>query len=87
MAKRKIFIDKDGNIKALCDNILENIPGIGFREINRAADVEFNNTAQVWEIIHNGQVIGSHVRRDKAIELEIQLMNAKLKNELVNGTS
>lgn len=87
MAKRKIFIDKNGNVKALCDNILENIPGIGQREINRAADVEFNNTSQLWEIIHNGEVIGSHARRDKAIELEIQLMNSKLKNELVYGPS
>lgn len=84
MAKKRIFIDSLGNVKALCDNVLENIPGLGPKEIHRAADVEFNNTLQVWEIITpDGKVIGSHSRRDKAIELEIQLMNGKLRQELV----
>jgi hypothetical protein len=85
MAKRKIFIDKDGNVKALCDNVLENIPGIGARDIQRAADVEFNNELQVWEIIRNGKVLGFHPRRDEAIKLEITLMNNMLERELTNA--
>lgn len=87
MAKRKIFINKHGDVKALCDNTLENIPGIGQREITRAADVEFNNISQMWEIIHDGEVIGTHERRDEAIKLEIQLMNAKLQSELLYGVT
>ena len=86
MAKKRIFIDKDGNAKALCDNVLENIPNLGTRQIYRAADVEFNNDTQVWEIITpDGVVIGSHPRRDEAIKLEIKLMNEKLRSELVNA--
>ncbi len=86
MAKKRIFIDPAGNVKALCDNILENIPNLGKREIKRAADVEFNNAKQVWEIITpDGFVIGEHPRRDEAIKLEIQLMNAKLRTELVGN--
>lgn len=84
MAKHKIFIDKHGNVKALCNNVLENIPKLGSREIHRAADVEFNNTSQVWEIITpDGEVLGSHERRDEAIKLEIKLMNERLRLELV----
>ena len=84
MAKKRIFIDRHGNVKALCDNVLENIPGLGPREIHRAADVEFNNTLQVWEIITpDGKVIGSHARRDEAIKLEVKLMNERIREELV----
>lgn len=83
MAKRKIFIDKDGNVKALCDNKLEYIKGLGEKEIHRAADVEYNNETQLWEIIRNGEVIGTHERRDEAIKLEIALMNDMLRNALV----
>lgn len=83
MAKRKIFIDKDGNVKALCDNKLEYIKGLGEKEIHRAADVEYNNETQLWEIIRNGEVIGTHERRDEAIKLEISLMNDMLRNDLV----
>lgn len=84
MAKKRIFIDRSGNVKALCDNVLENIPGLGPKEIYRAADVEFNNALQLWEIITpDGKVIGSHKRRDEAIKLEITLMNSRLKKELI----
>lgn len=83
MAKRKIFIDKDGNVKALCDNKLEYIKGLGEKEIHRAADVEYNNETQLWEIIRNGEVIGTHERRDEAIKLEISLMNDMMRNALV----
>ncbi len=85
MAKRRIFIDRSGNIQALCDNVLENIPGLGPKHINRAADVEYNNEKHVWEIITpDGEIIGQHERRDKAIELEIKLMNEKIHGTLAN---
>ena len=83
MAKHRIFVDKDGNVTALCDNILENIPNLGSKEIQRAADVEYNNYKQVWEIITpDGVIIGTHKRRDEAIKLEINLMNEKLRSQL-----
>ncbi len=86
MAKKRIFIDRSGDIQALCDNVLENIPGLGPKLIYRAADVEYNNEKQVWEIITpDGVVIGEHARRDKAIELEVELMNERMKNQLVNN--
>lgn len=83
MAKHKIFIDRDGNIQALCNNTLEYIPELGSKQIHRAADVEFNNTTGVWEIITpDGKVIGSHPRRADAIKLEIKLMEEHMKAQL-----
>jgi len=87
MSKRRICITKDGNVVALCDNVIENI-GIGKKEIKRAADVEFNNDRQLWEIIApGGEILGTHERRDKAIELEIQLMNAKIREQHTCGVA
>lgn len=84
MAKRKILVDRLGNVKALCDNKLEYIPGLGPKQIHRAADVEFNNTRQVWEIIvPGGEIIGEHPRRDEAIKLEISLMEKRIKETRV----
>lgn len=83
MAKHKIFIGADGNVKGLCNNTLEYIPDLGAKTINRAADVEFNNTSGVWEIITpDGEVIGSHARRPEAIKLEIQLMENRMRQQL-----
>lgn len=83
MAKHKIFVAADGNISALCNNRLEYISELGKKHIARAADVEFNNTKGVWEIITpEGEIIGSHPRRPEAIKLEIKLMEERLKASL-----
>jgi len=83
MAKHKIFISANGDVKGLCNNTLEYIPDLGTKTITRAADVEFNNTTGVWEIITpDGKVVGSHARRPEAIKLEIQLMENKMKQQL-----
>lgn len=80
MSKRRIFIKPSGNVIALCDNKLEYITDLGKKQIHRAADVEFNNDKGVWEIITpDGKVIGQNPRRDAAIELEIRLMEDRLK--------
>lgn len=81
MAKKQILLTKEGNVVALCDNIIENV-SLGVKTIKRAADVEFDNELQVWQIISpDGEVLGSHPRRDEAIKMEIQIMNAKIKKE------
>jgi hypothetical protein len=84
MAKHKVFINKDGNIRALCNNRLEYISDLGSKVITRAADVEFNNSTQVWEIITpEHEIIGTNPRRPEAIQLEIRLMEERLRSQLV----
>jgi hypothetical protein len=84
MAKRKIFINGSGDVVALCDNIIENASDLGTRTIHRVADVEFNNKTDEWEIIDckTGEILGSDKERSKAIDKEIDLMNARLENVL-----
>lgn len=88
MAKRKIFIYPNGNLRALCDNKIENNPKYGTKTIKRAADVEFNNESQVWEILTpEGEVIGSHARRADAIALEIKLVEERIRSEWIKTQS
>lgn len=93
MAKKRsrFIISADGNtIIGLCDDIMENIPDLGEKHIERAADVEFNNdpNKKVWEIIlPDGTVAGEHARRDKAIELEREVVYTRLKNEWVKEST
>jgi hypothetical protein len=90
VAKKKIFIDKAGNVIALCDNKIENCPALGDKQIHRAADVEFNNSPdkKVWEIIDtegDGSVMDTHIRRDEAIKLEVKIIEARLTEKLKAG--
>jgi hypothetical protein len=89
MAKRRIFIDKKtGNTIALVDNVIDNIACLGTKTIKRAADVEFNNSTQQWEIIApDGTVLGQHPRRDEAIKMEIQLVEAGIRQKLCQNQS
>lgn len=86
MARHKIFITKEGNVISLCDDIIDNIPSLGKKTIKRETNIEFNNDSQLWEIIDlTGNVIGTNARRDRAIELEIKLVNERIKNETCKG--
>lgn len=89
MAKRKIFIDRrTGDVVALCDNIIDNIPTLGTKTIHRVADVEFNNVSKEWEIVDckTKAILGSRPRRDEAIALEIELMTERIKDGFTNKT-
>lgn len=50
MAKKRIFVDKLGNVLGLYDEKFGNILDYGTRTIQRASHVEFNNEYQVWEV-------------------------------------
>lgn len=86
MAKQKIFISKrTGNIVALCDDIIDNIPDLGPKKIQRKANVEFDNASGNWVISElTGEVLGVASRRSDAIDRERELMNERIKGEMSN---
>lgn len=84
MAKKRIFVTKEGNVITLCDNKIDNNPDLGDKTIKRAADVEFNNARQVWEIIApDGTILGEHPRRDEAIKMEIDIVSERIRQSLL----
>jgi len=85
MAKKKIFINRNGDVVAICDGIIENIPALGTKTIKRLANVEFNNAQDVqkWEVIDlNGKVLASHHLRSEAIKIEVELMTQRLRENM-----
>lgn len=84
MAKQKIFVSKrTGNIVALCDDVIDNIPDLGPKKIQRKANVEFDNTQEKWVISElTGEVLGVASKRSDAIDREKELMNERIKNEM-----
>lgn len=84
MSKQRIFISKrTGNITALCDDIIDNIPDLGPKKIQRKANVEFDNKLNQWVISElTGEVLGSAMKRSDAINKEKELMNQRIKEEM-----
>lgn len=81
MAKTKIFISKrTGNVVALCDDVIDNIPDLGTKKIQRMANVEFDNPTEKWRITElTGELLGVASKRSEAIEEEKKLMNLRIK--------
>ncbi len=87
MAKHKIFISKrTGNIVSLCDDVIDNIPDLGPKKIQRMANVEFDNSQNSWVISElTGESLGSAPTRSEAISQEISLMNERIKTKMHEG--
>lgn len=86
MAKHRIYIRKTGDPVAVCNGVFENIDKIGKKHIERAADVEFNNDNQTWEIIDpKGEILGSAPIRADAIAQEVQIVDKRLRESIVTS--
>lgn len=86
MAKKRIFVDKNGDAIALYDEKFGAIADYGNKQINRASDVEFNNTTGFWEVRvpSGGPMVAQAISREIALhhekELVEQIYEERLKN-------
>lgn len=88
MAKKRIFVDKNGDLITLHDDKFERIADhYGTKTIHRASDVEFNNTLDLWEIRvpSGGRVVGWANTREEALRFEKIYVEQEYTNRLENS--
>jgi hypothetical protein len=95
MAKKRIFVNKDGDICGLYDAKFGNIPDFGHRTIHRASNIEYNNSTGEWEIkLSPGEQIdekywpiaGTTPTREMALEVEKELVEEIMARRLQQCT-
>ncbi len=98
MAKRRIFVDKLGNVLGLYDEKFGNILDYGTRNIQRASHVEFDNEYQVWGVkippddILNSKIpekdwplVATAATREAALAIEKEYVETLFLNRLIAG--
>jgi len=74
-----IYIDNEGNISGLSDNLFDKLAALGKRAVQRVSNIEFNHELQMWEATDlEGNNIGLHECRSKLIEIEREYLNNKI---------
>ena len=70
-----IEIDECGNITTLYNDEVDLYELGRVHDVHKASNVEFNESQQLWEIIHakTGKVVGSDKNREEAIKKEIRM--------------
>jgi hypothetical protein len=76
-----IYIDKDGNISGLADNLLDKL-ALGQKKVQRVSNVEFDDSLQCWVATDlENNVIAANPIRSKVIEAEREYLNKKIEEE------
>jgi hypothetical protein len=76
-----IYIDSEGNLTGLSDNLFDKLATLGQRVVKRVSNIEFNTRIQMWEAKDlKGNVIGTHQFREKLIEIERDYLNKQIEN-------
>lgn len=74
----QIYIDNEGNVSGLANDIIDNIVGLGPKTVERVSDVEFDHTAQNWVARDlQGETIATDLVRSEVIRKEEQYFNAR----------
>ena len=74
-----IYIDSEGNISGLSDNLFDKLAALGERAVQRVSNIEFNHELQLWEAVDlEGNIIGTDKSRSKLIEIEREYLNNKI---------
>ena len=74
-----IYIDNEGNISGLSDNLFDKLAALGKRAVQRVSNIEFNHDTQMWEAEDlEGNLIGTHTCRNTLIEIEREYLNNKI---------
>lgn len=72
----KIYIDKDGNLSGLADDILDKLSFVGRKHVSRVSDVEYNHNSDQWEARGlDGKLIAQGPVRSEVIDLERKYFN------------
>ena len=78
--KSVIFVDNNGDLIGLADNIIDKINNLGWKQVTRVSDVEFNHKEQLWEARDlKGEIIASGSVRSDVIDKEREYFNRKIK--------
>lgn len=86
MAKVRLYVNSGGNVKSLCDGIIDDIPALGDKFIERAANIEYSNDEKTWVITHkDGTRIGTANTHGEAVTKERAHLNEEFREELANG--
>ena len=86
MAKVRLYVNSGGDVKSLCDGIIDDIPELGDKFIERAANIEYSNDENTWVITHkDGHRIGTAKTHGEAVEKERAHLDHEFRTELLNG--
>ena len=78
--KKRLFVDSEGTIRGVLDDVLEKMNLGGERTIERATTVQFNNDSQLWEAkLKDGTVLCEAPTYKEVLEKEAGLVEEKLK--------
>ena len=80
--KSVIYIDKNGDLKGLSDDLFDKLTNIGTKFVHRVSDIEFDHDQQVWVATDmSGAVIASSPIRSAVISAEREFLNKKIERQ------
>lgn len=77
--KTVIYVDKDGNVSGLADDVIDRLTSLGRKEVSRVSNVEFDHLTQLWSATDlDGAVIATSPIRSEVIDMERDYLNKKI---------
>lgn len=77
--KTVIYVDKNGNVSGLADDVIDKLNSLGKKEVIRVSNVEFDHAAQAWVATSlAGTVIATSPIRSEVIDMERDYLNKKI---------
>jgi hypothetical protein len=77
--KTVIYVDKDGNVSGLADDVIDRLTSLGDKQVNRVSNVEFDHATQLWAATDlDGEVIATSPIRSEVINMERDYLNKKI---------
>lgn len=82
--KTVIYIDNNGNVTGLANDVLDKLSGLGKKHIERISNIEYDEDRGEWVARDNqGIYIASHPVRSKVIEAEQNYFNKLIEQNFV----
>ena len=96
MAKKRIFVDKNGNVRALYDDKFAGIRDYGEQQIHRASTLEYDNDFECWMISmppidqldlskEKWPQFYAAATRAESLQYEKELLENRYKKQLIDG--